>query len=174
MGWGGWVLLLLLLQSVDSSDKLQLFGLTAGFLTFARLVVPLRIALALALTPAMDKYVVKGLLNKNEASADAAEVRVHNPTRRSTTIMNVYQDRLRIHLSDCVLCSLYHTFFDMFLSAKTATSQTWAHYFGTGYPTVTTKFQLLTKLKQHNDCCCREHLNTDGDIYSCITLTDLP
>ena len=45
---------------------MQLFGLTAGFLTFARLVVPLRIALALALTPAMDKYVVKGLLKKTE------------------------------------------------------------------------------------------------------------
>lgn len=53
----------------------QLFGLTAGFLTFARLVVPLRIALALALTPAMDKYVVKGFLNKGEGAADAAEVR---------------------------------------------------------------------------------------------------
>lgn len=45
---------------------MQLFGLTAGFLTFARLVVPLRIALALALTPAMDKYVVKGFLKRTE------------------------------------------------------------------------------------------------------------
>eukprot|EP00904_Undaria_pinnatifida_P004117 jgi/Undpi1/13706/HiC_scaffold_9.g03359.m1 len=54
--------------------KEELFGLTAGFLTFARLVVPLRIALALALTPAMDKYVVKGLLKKTEAvDADGNE-----------------------------------------------------------------------------------------------------
>ncbi|CBN75994.1 conserved unknown protein [Ectocarpus siliculosus] len=59
------------LTTLEGKEKL--FGLTAGFLTFARLVVPLRIALALALTPAMDKYVVKGLLNKNEASADADE-----------------------------------------------------------------------------------------------------
>lgn len=56
----------------------QLFGLTAGFLTFARLIVPLRIALALALTPAADKYIVKGLLKKSsEADVDAAEVRVY-------------------------------------------------------------------------------------------------
>lgn len=51
-----------------SVSHTQLFGLTAGFLTFARLVVPLRIALALALTPAMDKYVVKGLLKKSEGT----------------------------------------------------------------------------------------------------------
>lgn len=49
----------------------QLFGLTAGFLTFARLVVPLRIALALALTPAMDKYVVKGFLKRDEGEGVA-------------------------------------------------------------------------------------------------------
>ena len=56
----------------------QLFGLTAGFLTFARLIVPLRIALALALTPAADKYIVKGLLNKSSEAVDVdmAEVRV--------------------------------------------------------------------------------------------------
>ncbi|CAM9944259.1 unnamed protein product [Scytosiphon promiscuus] len=59
------------LTSLEGKEKL--FGLTAGFLTFARLVVPLRIALALALTPAMDKYVVKGLLNKGEGAADATE-----------------------------------------------------------------------------------------------------
>ncbi|CAM9378948.1 unnamed protein product [Ectocarpus sp. 12 AP-2014] len=62
------------LTTLEGKEEASLlFGLTAGFLTFARLVVPLRIALALALTPAMDKYVVKGLLNKNEASADAVE-----------------------------------------------------------------------------------------------------
>lgn len=48
----------------------QLFGLTAGFLTFARLVVPLRIALALALTPAMDKYVVKAFLKPQDESSE--------------------------------------------------------------------------------------------------------
>lgn len=67
----------------DTLGRAQLFGLSAGFLTFARLVVPLRIALALALTPAMDKYVVKGFLKKGdeteemateEAEVDAAEV----------------------------------------------------------------------------------------------------
>lgn len=45
--------------------------------------MPLRIALALALTPAMDKYVVKGFLKRGdeaeeleteEAGVDAAEV----------------------------------------------------------------------------------------------------
>ncbi|CAN0527927.1 unnamed protein product, partial [Ectocarpus sp. 8 AP-2014] len=47
------------LTTLEGKEKASLlFGLTAGFLTFARLVVPLRIALALALTPAMDKYVV--------------------------------------------------------------------------------------------------------------------
>ena len=53
-------------MSFCNRSDVQLFGLTAGFLTFARLVVPLRITLALALTPAMDKYVVKGLLKKTE------------------------------------------------------------------------------------------------------------
>lgn len=53
-------------SSCRNRSDVQLFGLTAGFLTFARLVVPLRIALALALTPAMDKYVVKGFLKKSE------------------------------------------------------------------------------------------------------------
>ncbi|CAM9663479.1 unnamed protein product, partial [Laminaria digitata] len=53
----------------------SLFGLTAGFLTFARLVVPLRIALALALTPAMDKYIVKGFLKKTDGvDAEGDEV----------------------------------------------------------------------------------------------------
>ncbi|CAM9169520.1 unnamed protein product [Pylaiella littoralis] len=62
------------LTTLEGKEKASLFGLTAGFLTFARLVVPLRIALALALTPAMDKYVVKGFLKKTEeGSADAAE-----------------------------------------------------------------------------------------------------
>lgn len=59
-GWGG---------GLCSDFAIQLFGLTAGFLTFARLVVPLRIALALALTPAMDKYVVKVFFNKGDAAA---------------------------------------------------------------------------------------------------------
>lgn len=55
----------------------QLFGLTTAFLTFARLIVPLRIALALALTPAVDKYIVKGLLKKEgSVEVDAIEVRV--------------------------------------------------------------------------------------------------
>lgn len=65
-------------QHGDTLGGAQLFGLSAGFLTFARLVVPLRIALALALTPAMDKYVVKGFLKKGdeteEVGIDAAEV----------------------------------------------------------------------------------------------------
>ncbi|CAM9427876.1 unnamed protein product [Hapterophycus canaliculatus] len=62
------------LTTLEGKEKAsRLFGLTAGFLTFARLVVPLRIALALALTPAMDKYVVKGFLNKGEGAADATE-----------------------------------------------------------------------------------------------------
>lgn len=73
--------------SIPVRQYIQLFGLTAGFLTFARLVVPLRIALALALTPAMDKYVVKGFLKKTDGaeeeggSADTAvaEVCVSRP-----------------------------------------------------------------------------------------------
>lgn len=55
------------------SRSSQLFGLTAGFLTFARLVVPLRVALAFALTPAMDKYVVRGFLKKGEGADAEAE-----------------------------------------------------------------------------------------------------
>lgn len=71
----------------------QLFGLTAGFLTFARLIVPLRIALALALTPAADKYIVKGLLNKSSEAADVdvAEVRV---PRRGIIFLSVPQDEI--------------------------------------------------------------------------------
>lgn len=72
----------------------QLFGLTAGFLTFARLIVPLRIALALALTPAADKYIVKGLLNKSSEAAvdvDVAEVRV--PRRGLSVCLSVLSIR---------------------------------------------------------------------------------
>jgi hypothetical protein len=35
---------------------------SAGFLTFARVALPLRAAVALALTPALDKYVVRPLV----------------------------------------------------------------------------------------------------------------
>lgn len=83
-------------NSIASRRIKQLFGLTAGFLTFARLIVPLRIALALALTPAADKYIVKGLLNKTGEAAvdvDAAEVRV--PRRGRAACLSVY-------LSSCV------------------------------------------------------------------------
>ncbi|CAM9174697.1 unnamed protein product [Discosporangium mesarthrocarpum] len=57
------------LSTVEGKE--ELFGLSAGFLTFARLVVPLRIAAALALTPAMDKYVIKRFFNKGDAAAPA-------------------------------------------------------------------------------------------------------
>ena len=50
---GGW----LDLSSAD--DQKTLLGLTAGFLTFARIVVPLRIGAALALIPTVNKYILK-------------------------------------------------------------------------------------------------------------------
>mmetsp|Transcript_10121 Transcript_10121/g.13253 ORF Transcript_10121/g.13253 Transcript_10121/m.13253 type:complete len:205 (+) Transcript_10121:65-679(+) len=53
----------------SDEGKLKVFELSAGFLTFARLAVPFRIATALALTPTVDKYIVKGFLKKEEEEA---------------------------------------------------------------------------------------------------------
>jgi hypothetical protein len=42
----------------------QVAGFSAGFLAFARLAVPFRAALALAMTPAVDKYFIQPLAEK--------------------------------------------------------------------------------------------------------------
>ncbi|KAM3570627.1 hypothetical protein VYU27_007321 [Nannochloropsis oceanica] len=57
------------LSTSEGQGKVAAFS--AGFLTFARVALPLRAAVALALTPALDKYVVRplvvrGLLNGTE------------------------------------------------------------------------------------------------------------
>lgn len=43
---------------------MQVAGFSAGFLAFARLALPVRGAVALALTPALDKYVVRPLIER--------------------------------------------------------------------------------------------------------------
>jgi len=42
-----------------STEKTQLLGIAAGFISVVRFAVPLRMAAALALTPAMDKNIVQ-------------------------------------------------------------------------------------------------------------------
>jgi hypothetical protein len=46
-----------------STDKAQLVGIAAGFVTVVRFAVPLRMGAALALTPTVDRLVVKRLLS---------------------------------------------------------------------------------------------------------------
>uniref|UniRef100_A0A7S2USK8 DUF1279 domain-containing protein n=1 Tax=Fibrocapsa japonica TaxID=94617 RepID=A0A7S2USK8_9STRA len=54
----------------SAEGKGKVLALTTGFLTFARLAVPFRIATALALTPAMDKYVVQKYFSKKNDSEE--------------------------------------------------------------------------------------------------------
>lgn len=48
-------------------------GFSAGFLAFARVALPVRAAVALALTPALDKYVVRPLVERGVISEQKAE-----------------------------------------------------------------------------------------------------
>lgn len=49
---------------VHATLLIQVAGFSAGFLAFARVALPLRAAVALALTPALDKYIVRPLVEK--------------------------------------------------------------------------------------------------------------
>eukprot|EP00873_Tetraselmis_striata_P007467 jgi/Tetstr1/427731/TSEL_017855.t1 len=49
-----------------STDKAQLVGIAAGFVTVVRFAVPLRMAAALALTPTVDSLIVKRMTSPVE------------------------------------------------------------------------------------------------------------
>jgi hypothetical protein len=51
--------------------KATIFTLSAGFLTFARVAVPARIALALTLIPLVDKYITGDLLDSSSSGAES-------------------------------------------------------------------------------------------------------
>mmetsp|Transcript_7011 Transcript_7011/g.9851 ORF Transcript_7011/g.9851 Transcript_7011/m.9851 type:complete len:191 (+) Transcript_7011:76-648(+) len=56
-----------------TEGKAKVAALSTGFLTFARLAVPVRIAIALALTPSMDKFLKKtGIIKPEQQPADAS------------------------------------------------------------------------------------------------------
>ena len=51
------------------TDRTQIVGLAAAFVTGVRFLVPVRMGVALALTPTCDKLLVQPLLDRNKVEA---------------------------------------------------------------------------------------------------------
>ena len=51
----------------------QVAGFSAGFLAFARVALPVRAAVALAITPTLDKYVVRPLVERGVLKENNSE-----------------------------------------------------------------------------------------------------
>ena len=55
-----------------NTDKAQLVGIAAGFVTVVRFAVPLRMGAALAMTPAVDRIIVQRS-QKNQTNQETPE-----------------------------------------------------------------------------------------------------